>query len=90
MYGYSCTTGNPCTTPNGAYASLGYAGHATNLVAMRWRVESSDDSHGNFMSYSYTEEHPSSPLVPQFDRASYLQSITYTSHVDGDQPGVSG
>ncbi len=87
MYGYSCTTGNPCNTPNGAYASLGYAGHATNLVAMRWRVDQVTDSHGNFMSYSYMEEHPSSPLVPQFDRASYLQSITYTSHVDGDQPG---
>ena len=87
MYGYACTTGNPCNTPNGAYASLGYAGHATNLVAMRWRVDHVTDSHGNFMSYSYTEEHPSSPLVPEFDRASYLQSITYTGHVDGDQPG---
>ena len=87
MYGYSCTTGNPCTTPNGAYASLGYAGHATNLVTMRWRVDQVTDAHGNFISYSYGEEHPASPLVPQFDRASYLQSINYTSHVDGDQPG---
>ena len=40
MYGYSCTTGGTnCIAPGGAYASSGYAGKATNLVARRWRVD---------------------------------------------------
>ena len=88
MYGYSCTTGNPCTTPDGAYASLGYAGHAQNLVAMRWRVDQVEDAYGNTMTYTYDKpDHPASALIPQFDLDSYLQSITYTGSVNGDTPG---
>ncbi len=85
MYGYSCSTnGNNCATPDGAYASLGYAGLANNMVAMRWRVDKIEDKYGNSMSYAYTEEHPASSLVPAFDRASYLQEIKYTDHTNLD------
>ena len=88
MYGYSCTTGHPCTTPDGTYATLGYAGKANDLVTLRWRVDQVTDSHGNTMSYTYAEEQPpASSLTPAFDRASYLHSISYTGHVDGTQPG---
>jgi uncharacterized repeat protein (TIGR01451 family) len=81
MYGYSCTTdGNGCQTPDGAYASSGYAGLAINLVAMRWRVDKVEDTLGNYMTYQYEEWHPASPLVPQFDRASFIQEIKYTGH----------
>jgi len=79
MYGYSCTTGNPCTTPGGAYATLGYAGKARDLVALRWRVDRITDTHGNYITYTYTETQPSgsSTLAP-FDRESYLNTISYT------------
>lgn len=80
MYGYTCSSGNPCKTPDGAYASSGYAGTTENLVAMRWRVDKVQDLYGNYMTYTYKEEYPESPLVPHFDRASYLQSIVYTQH----------
>jgi uncharacterized repeat protein (TIGR01451 family) len=81
MYGYACTTnGNNCTTPDGTYASLGYAGLAANMVAMRWRVDKIEDKYGNSMLYTYAEQHPDSALVPQFDRSSYLESISYTDH----------
>ncbi|HUH96282.1 MAG TPA: SpvB/TcaC N-terminal domain-containing protein, partial [Anaerolineales bacterium] len=89
MYGYSCTNGNPCTTPDGAYALLGYAGHATDLVAMRWRVDQVQDTYGNTMTYKYAEEPPASSLVPPFDRASYLRSISYTGSLNGDTPGYN-
>jgi uncharacterized repeat protein (TIGR01451 family) len=82
MYGYACSTGKPCTTPDGAYASSGYAGKADNLVARRWRVDQVTDTNGNYMTYSYTEVHPSA-TVPPFDRASYLTTISYTGF-DGD------
>jgi RHS repeat-associated protein/uncharacterized repeat protein (TIGR01451 family) len=79
MKGYACTTGSPCTTPNGGYASLGYAGHATDVVAWRWRADLVTDTHGNNMSFSYFKE---SRLVAgssaSYDRASYIDTILYT------------
>jgi RHS repeat-associated protein/uncharacterized repeat protein (TIGR01451 family) len=88
MYGYGCTTGNPCMTPNGPYASLGYAGKATNLVALRWRADQVTDPHGNQIRYTYAEEQPNpNAQTPAFNRASYLKTIAYTAHVSGLQPG---
>ena len=83
MDGYSCTSGNPCTTPNGAYASLGYAGEGVDFVALRWRVDRIIDSHRNFVEFSYAEE-GEQPTFPDFDRASYLETIRYTGHADED------
>jgi RHS repeat-associated protein len=79
MYGYGCKTGNPCTTPGGAYQTLGYAGKADDLVALRWRVDRIRDTHGNTITYSYAETQPSAAttLAP-FDRESYLSTISYT------------
>lgn len=46
MYGYACATnGITCLTPDGAYASLRYAGIARDLVALRWRVDLVMDTH---------------------------------------------
>jgi RHS repeat-associated protein len=86
MYGYACTTnGLSCITPDGAYASLGYAGKAQNLVALRWRVDKVSDAHGNYMEYSYDETQPaSSTTLAPFDRESYLRSIRYTGFDDPD------
>ncbi|MCE9646910.1 MAG: DUF11 domain-containing protein [Chloroflexi bacterium] len=79
MYGYECKTGNPCTTPGGAYATLGYAGKADDLVALRWRVDRITDTHGNTISYTYTETQPSgATMLAPFDRESYLHTIAYT------------
>ncbi|MFT3893673.1 MAG: DNRLRE domain-containing protein [Anaerolineales bacterium] len=78
MYGYSCPSG--CTTPSGAYASLGYAGRGENLVALRWRVDLVEDKHGNSMLYTYDEEQPVFQTTTKYDRASYIQTITYTDH----------
>ena len=77
MYGYDCPGGLTCNTPAGAYATLGYAGIAKDLVAMRWRVDRVSDTHGNYMEYQYYEAQPSAALAA-FDRESYLQSISYT------------
>lgn len=84
MYGYSCTTnGISCYSPDGAYASLGYAGKAKDLVALRWRVDRITDTHGNFMEYRYAETQPSgSTTIAPFDRESYLESIRYTGFQD--------
>jgi RHS repeat-associated protein len=89
MYGYKCTTGSPCTTPDGAYASSGYAGNLTNRVPMRWRVDRVLDTHDNYIDYTYTEVTSDSPLVPRFDRASYLDTIAYTGHVGVDELDVA-
>jgi RHS repeat-associated protein len=94
MYGYSCTTnGDYCVTPDGAYASSGYAGNATNLVARRWRVDRITDVHGNYIDYTYTEiPVDENSQMPAFDRESYLNTISYTGHIDSSgnidlQPG---
>ena len=68
----------------GAWASLGYAGVATNVVAMRWRADQVTDPHNNTISFSYSEE---TRLVAgtstNYDRASYLDTISYTGHTSG-------
>jgi len=85
MYGYSCSTdGDRCTTPDDPYTISGYAGLADDLVAMRWRVDLVEDKYENSMSYKYDEDPPTSDLIPQFDRASYLESISYTDHPELD------
>ncbi|MEW6028110.1 MAG: DNRLRE domain-containing protein [Chloroflexota bacterium] len=87
MYGYACTTGSPCTTPDGSYASLGYAGIKPDLVALRWRVDMVTDTNGNFMTYTYLEEQPAgSSHTPLFDRASYPSAIFYTGHGSEENP----
>ncbi|MDH5607103.1 MAG: DUF11 domain-containing protein, partial [Anaerolineae bacterium] len=84
MYGYSCSMGNPCITPNGPYASLGYAGEGNHRVAMRWRVDHVEDTNGNFMLYTYKEITKPDPLtnIPAFDIDSYMSTISYTGHYD--------
>ncbi|MGH9784604.1 MAG: SpvB/TcaC N-terminal domain-containing protein, partial [Terriglobia bacterium] len=84
MYGYACTSGGVnCTTPDGAYASLGYAGRAQDLVALRWRVDRVMDTHGNYMDYAYFESQPNpTQQIAAFDRESYLQSISFTGFID--------
>ena len=82
MDGYSCTQGTPCTTPNGAYASLGYAGEGADFVAIRWRVDRIIDTHGNFIDFTYLEE-GEQPHFPDFDKASYPDTISYTGRLDG-------
>jgi YD repeat-containing protein len=80
MYGYSCTIGGPrCITPNGPYASVGYAGNDTDLVARRWRVDKVTDRLGNYMEYTYQEFQPSpNSQVLAYDRESYLKTISFT------------
>ncbi len=75
----------------GAWASLGYAGHATDVVAFRWRADQVTDTFGNRMISSYFEE---TRLVQgtstNYDRASYLDTFTYTNHASGTPaPGYS-
>ena len=82
MDGYSCTVGIPCLTPNGAYATLGYAGEGADFVALRWRVDKIIDTLGNFETYEYSEDGEQA-LFPDFDRASYLEAIHYTGFDDG-------
>jgi YD repeat-containing protein len=83
MYGYSCTGGSSCLSPDGVYASIGYAGTATNLVTRRWRVDLVTDAHNNFIQYAYQKyQPPSSSNVLAYDRESYLKSISY-----GGTPG---
>src|SRR5690606_33151566 len=45
--------------------------------------------HGNFIEYSYAEEQP--PVlsqIPEFDRASYLESIRFTGLLSGGLHGA--
>jgi hypothetical protein len=80
MYGYKCSTNSSdCLTPDGAYASLGYAGLANDLVALRWRVDLIRDTHGNTIEYEYFETQPQGATsIAPFDRESYLKRISYT------------
>ncbi|NTW08443.1 MAG: hypothetical protein HGA28_02610, partial [Anaerolineaceae bacterium] len=84
MFGYACTEGgDSCITPNGAYASLGYAGIAEDLVVRRWRGDKITDTHGNYITYKYEEFQPDeNSQTPAFDQESYLQSIAYTGYED--------
>jgi RHS repeat-associated protein/uncharacterized repeat protein (TIGR01451 family) len=68
----------------GAWSSLGYAGHATDVVAMRWRAEQATDTHGNTIVFSYFEESRTvAGTTTTYDRASYLDTVTYTGHASG-------
>ncbi len=89
MYGYQCTTGNPCTTPSPPYTASGYAGAGANLIASRWRVDRVLDTHGNFIDYAYAEEQPDpASQIPPFDRASYLERIEFTGFISGGFEGT--
>jgi RHS repeat-associated protein len=83
MPGYYCTNGYPCTSPIGAYSSLGYAGIGVDVVAMRWRVDRVTDVHRNYIEYHYYEETKNVGSI-QFDHASYLSTIDYTGHLNAD------
>lgn len=78
MKGYSVTG----TTPDGAWATLGYAGEATNRVAARWRVDQiTDAGGGSSVSYTYTETNRTIPgLSAIYNRASHLSSVTYSAY----------
>lgn len=69
---------------SGTWAALGYAGTAKDVIAARWRAEQVTDTFGNRMTFTYVEENR---LVvgttANYDRASYLDTITYTSHTSG-------
>ena len=78
-------------TNSGAWATLGYAGHATDVVAARWRVDRVTDVYGNKMTFSYYEESRGvAGSSATYDRASYIDTITYTAHTSGNPaPGYS-
>jgi hypothetical protein len=61
------------------------------VVAFRWRADQVTDTHGNRMTSTYFEE---TRLVAgtstYYDRANYLDTITYTAHSSGNPaPGYS-
>lgn len=66
--------------------SLGYAGHASDIVTYRWRADQVTDTNGNRMTFSYFEEEQEhkSVLDVFYDRASYIDTITYTAHASGN------
>jgi hypothetical protein len=67
---------------------LGYAGHAADVVAVRWRVSWVTNVYGNRMWYGYTEEtRPVAGISTTYDRASYLATIDYTRHTSSALPG---
>jgi RHS repeat-associated protein/uncharacterized repeat protein (TIGR01451 family) len=69
---------------SGTWATLGYAGHATNVVAGRWRVDQATDVYGNRMTFAYSEENRLvAGTSTNYDRASYTDTISYTSHTSG-------
>jgi hypothetical protein len=76
---------------SGTWSALGYAGHATDVVAFRWHVDRVTDTHGNQMNTAYFEESRAvAGTSTTYDRASYLDTITYTSHTSGNPaPGYS-
>jgi hypothetical protein len=79
MKGYPGT--NP---PTGAWATLGYAGHATDVVTGRWRVDQVTDTFGNQMTFIYTETSRTvNGTTASYDRASYPDTISYTEHTSG-------
>ncbi len=69
---------------SGAWAALGYGGHATDVAASRWRADQVTDVYGNGMSFTYTEESRAvAGTTTNYDRASYVNTISYTSHTSG-------
>lgn len=69
---------------SGTWAALGYAGTAKDVVAARWRAEQVTDTYGNRMTFTYVEENRLvAGTSANYNRASYLDTITYTSHTSG-------
>ena len=68
----------------GAWASLGYGGAAVDRVAARWRADRVTDRYSNTMNFSYSEEtRQVAGSAYNYDRASYLDLVTYTGHSSG-------
>ncbi|HLF75833.1 MAG TPA: SpvB/TcaC N-terminal domain-containing protein, partial [Anaerolineales bacterium] len=76
MAGYPGTNPPP---PGTGWATLGYAGNEPNVVALRWRADRVTDVYGNQMTFTYTEEARTVGAIT-YDRASYIGTISYTSH----------
>ena len=76
MSGYP---GSNWTSTYPGWGALGYAGNEPNVVALRWRVDRVTDVYGNQMTYTYSEE-PRTVSTLTYDRASYIDTISYTSH----------
>ncbi len=82
MKGYPGPSWTPSTP---VWGGLGYAGHASNVVAYRWRADQVTDTHGNMMIPVYFEEtREVAGTSASYDRANYLESITYTAHSTGN------
>lgn len=67
----------------GAWSSLGYAGHALGRVTFRWRADRVTDLYGNGMAFTYFEESTPGFDGRIYDNASYVNTITYTTHTSG-------
>jgi RHS repeat-associated protein/uncharacterized repeat protein (TIGR01451 family) len=81
MKGYPGPSWTPSTPIWGA---LGYAGNAPNVIAFRWRADQVTDTHGNMILPVYFEETLQvAGTSAYYDRANYLESITYTAHSSG-------
>jgi len=71
-------------TNSGAWAALGYAGAANDVVALRWRADRVTDTHGNTMTFNYFEEtRVVAGTANNYDRASYLDYVSYSGHTSG-------
>jgi RHS repeat-associated protein/uncharacterized repeat protein (TIGR01451 family) len=76
--GTNWTSGYP------GWGPLGYAGHATDVVGARWRADRVTDTQGNRMSLTYAEEYRLvAGTSTNYDRANYLENISYTEHTSG-------
>ncbi len=68
----------------GAWAALGYAGALANAVPARWRADQVTDAYGNKMTLTYFEEQRVVVGTgTNYDRASFVDTISYTSHSSG-------
>jgi RHS repeat-associated protein/uncharacterized repeat protein (TIGR01451 family) len=66
---------------SGTWAALGYAGHATDVVAGRWRVDQVTDAFGNRMTFTYSEESRNvAQTSASYNQASYVDTISYTEY----------
>ncbi|MCI0556328.1 MAG: hypothetical protein L0287_35755, partial [Anaerolineae bacterium] len=76
---------------SGAWVFLGYAGNEPNVVAGRWRADQVTDVYGNRMTFTYYEESRSvNGTAANYNQASYIDTIAYTSHTSGTPlPGYS-
>ncbi len=61
----------------GAWGKAAYAGEASGLIPMAYRLDRARDVHGNTITYQYTEEHRGPPNYPLYERGVHLKSIQY-------------